>query len=82
MAAVDIPYDAGKGCGCWWFDATRRCLCVSCPGCGVESDLSNHSIGADGMVNPKVRCPCVACGFSRVIRLLDWTGWLVSIKQE
>ena len=42
-------------------------LKMSCPLCGVEGDLTEHSVGKDGAVTPSVDCP--ECDFHDHVRL-------------
>ena len=44
---------------------------VSCPGCGCVATLEDHTIAADGQVQPSLLCPH-RCGFYDHVLLKNW----------
>lgn len=44
---------------------------VACPGCGRTATLDDHTIEADGMVQPILLCPH-RCGFHDHVLLKNW----------
>ena len=43
----------------------------ACPSCGIEADLSDHEVDANGLVSPSVLCPA-ECGFHASVTLKGW----------
>lgn len=50
---------------------TDKSIFFRCPKCGEIATIDNHTVDADGKVNPSVVCP-YECGFHDYIRLMDW----------
>lgn len=51
---------------------SRRTAIVSCPGCGQSASLSDHTIGANGDVEPSLVCPAKGCSFHEHVTLVGW----------
>lgn len=44
---------------------------ISCPRCGMHGEL-DHTVAADGAVDPSLVCPAQGCGFHEWGRLAGW----------
>jgi hypothetical protein len=61
--------------GCWHGgrkDDGTRTATIQCPLCGQVASMSQHTIEADGTVNPSAVCPYSGCTFHEWIRLEGW----------
>ncbi len=47
---------------------------LSCPDCGETASLGDHTIDADGLVNPSLVCPHKGCAFHEFVVLEGWNG--------
>ena len=61
----------------WWRPAAKAMehifkAIVTCPDCGFESSLREHTIDAGGVVHPSLVCPGEGCAFHEFVRLEDW----------
>ena len=45
---------------------------IICPKCGIEGDLSDHTILPTGRAEPSVKCPTEDCDFHASVLLIDF----------
>jgi len=53
-------------------DGNRRSAVVACHKCGLPATLTEHSIAADGTVNPSLGCPHDGCDAHTWATLDGW----------
>ena len=59
------PYLTTPPPGRWYYsvnDKVEKIPTITCPRCGHHGCLGNHTIDADGTVNPSIVCPMASCG--------------------
>lgn len=68
--------------GTWWPAATTtgRTAMITCPACGVNGHLGNHTILADGTVAEGLACGDEECTWESAARLEGWAAVGVNLS--